>query len=454
MGSVPSCTEVCTPAIKRCSVGSTGLSDSGVFEVYEIGEILGSGAFGQVRACWLAGEIDDGAYAVKVIDLQDSSQQFAGAAREMPASEEASILQSVRHPHIVELVDIFVEEHWLFVVEERIVGGELFASLADKHHNLVESCVAVVGCQLLQALQYLHGCCIVHRDVKAENILLASLPAASGRWDVKLVDFGLACRLEQQPLFLRSCRHQTADMPYDDVICGTAYYCAPEVWAGGYGPKVDVFAAAVVMYLALFGIYPFYDKDPNMIEALICNEGVEPNWRHECIKQCPSYLPSQAARECLANLLEKDPARRASAGKAIKDPWLRRARVLQRSKKPLPADGAQPAAIEDPVIPLPVRLKAGRAAARPLVNAAKEDARTAALEALKSRASSPGRLSSRSKPHPSSCIPAAQPASRSRPLIARLGSIDTSATAFHITSNEETEIDESDEGEGEQILCY
>merc|ERR1711972_876077 len=106
-----------------------------------------------------------------------------------------------------------------------------------------------------------------------------------------------------------------------------------------------------MMYLALFGIYPFYDKDPNAIEALICKEGVEPPWKPVCAVKCPNYMPSQSARTFLATLLEKDASERPGAARAMKDTWLRRGKNLQTipsSKKSQFGPGATPERIADP----------------------------------------------------------------------------------------------------------
>ncbi|CAK0839740.1 unnamed protein product [Prorocentrum cordatum] len=100
------------------------------------------------------------------------------------------------------------------------------------------------------------------------------------------------------------CREQ--EPPLEDLVCGTAYYCAPEVWVNDYGPKVDVWAAGVVLYLALLGTFPFYDRDPNMVEVMICNMDLEPSYVSPCMKGL-GYRISGLARECLEALLVKDP---------------------------------------------------------------------------------------------------------------------------------------------------
>jgi len=386
-----------------------GLSEAAVFDVYDIGDMLGSGAFGQVRACWPKGGDGKQRYAVKVVDTK--SEIFRHAAAFLSARNEANILRLTRHPHIVELVDAFEKDRFLFLVMEHVGGGELFGNLADPCVPVTESCVGAVGHQLFQALKHLHELSVVHRDVKAENILLQSNPAKSGAWHIKLVDFGLATKVETASSCLFSmCREQEA--PLEELICGTAYYCAPEVWINDFGPKVDVWAAGVVLYLALLGAFPFYDRDPNMVEVMICNVDLEPSYKAPCM-QGLGYRISGLAKECLEALLVKDHEDRLSAAGALSHRWLknavrrasatepdrlRRGSLLDRGIPFGRQAGRQPQRAQsellgdpyglvdgDQVIPFTVRSKAGRAAARAPVEPATERSRTAALEGLKAR---------------------------------------------------------------------
>jgi len=334
---------------------------------------------------------------VKVVDTK--GDVYRNAAAFISARQEANILQSVRHPHIVELIDIFEKERWLFLVMEYVTGGELFTALSDPRVAVTEGCVAQVGQQLLEALKHLHTQSVVHRDVKAENILLLSDPAVSGSWHIKLIDFGLAMRIERPACFFQMCREQ--EMPFEELICGTAYYCAPEVWVNDYGPKVDVWAAGVVLYLALLGQFPFYDSDPEALEALICSPDKDPSFRPSCLRENPGYQVSSPAHVCLSNLLIKAADERPDAATALMEPWLQNARGGSPKKRSARTSREQTApsrtssvdselAPGDRPLPLAVRVKAGRAAARPPVEPEKEQSRTAALEALKARAAIAG----------------------------------------------------------------
>eukprot|EP00434_Breviolum_minutum_P013311 symbB.v1.2.011729.t1/scaffold699.1/size171451/6 len=119
------------------------------------------------------------------------------------------------------------DKRFLYVVMERVKGGELFEALKSELAVIIEQDVARVGLQLMKALDYIHGCNIVHRDIKAQNILLSEPPILPGRAllnaDIKLIDFGLSAKLP------RECWRQQ-DRAFD-TICGTPACCAPEIWA-------------------------------------------------------------------------------------------------------------------------------------------------------------------------------------------------------------------------------
>lgn len=395
-------TGVVPPAPRAPTRNATPVTEASFLDAYELGGLLGIGAFGQVRVCWAKNEMARRRQAVKVVDMM--GEVFRHASAFISARQEVSVLRCLRHPHIVELVEVFEQDQFLFMVMELVGGGELFASLANPRLAVTEGCVAAVGQQLLQALRHIHERGIVHRDVKAENILLASNPGTSFVWHVKLIDFGLAMREDPPPSYFQLC--QTPEEPLEGLVCGTAYYCAPEVWVNDYGPKVDVWAAGVVLYLALHGNFPFYDRDVTVMEAMICSPRKLPTFKPACAAECPGYQASPRATRLLSELLEKDPDERPSAAAALGGPWFsdfRRSRSLLVQPRVEPMeDGsfaarsvsagaigsssscswAEAASDGDQIIPAPVRAKAGRAVSRQ-GELPREELHAAAMEALR-----------------------------------------------------------------------
>eukprot|EP00927_Polykrikos_kofoidii_P020144 TRINITY_DN19495_c0_g1_i1.p1 TRINITY_DN19495_c0_g1~~TRINITY_DN19495_c0_g1_i1.p1 ORF type:complete len:490 (+),score=70.62 TRINITY_DN19495_c0_g1_i1:56-1471(+) len=383
----PSCSVSQSYSFAWESVGISEVPAATVFDVYEIDGLLGSGVFGQVRLCLPRNESDKNKYAVKIVDTQ--GEVFKSAPGHISARQEASTLRLVKHPHVVELIDVFEQERWLFLVMECITGGDLFAAIADSRTIVTQSRIATVGSQLLQALNHLHERSVVHRDVKAENILLSYHPAKTSRWHVKLIDFGLAIRVAQPHcLFNMTCKEEG---PLEECICGTAYYCAPEVWINDYGPKVDVWAAGVVLYLALFGRFPFYHGEINQLEAMICRATLAPTYAPAKANDTQNYQVCPPALRCLEALLTKDHHERLTAEQALKQTW------FHSGGTQVASSGAHSPNPGDLLIPLSVRAKAGRAAMRPPMDTLKEQARTAGLEALKARADYASAMSRRTK---------------------------------------------------------
>jgi len=304
-------------------------SDASMYEEYEVGEKIGHGTFGAVYSCWRK-DVEEGRreeLAVKIVDMRSSAAVAAEAYQS--AYDELVILRRIKHSNIVQVRDIFEEKDFLYVVMERLLGGELFQVFCDKSAVVLESDIARIGLQMLRALQYLHGTGIVHRDVKPQNVLLTAPPAGHGRTleaaEVKLIDFGLAHKFETGCI----CGAE----PQMNLVCGTPAMCAPEIWAvqemerakawkrlygDSYGPKVDVWATGVVLYMALLGRHPFAEREVFKIMAKICDPKSSPNFE----ARNAAYQVTVGCRRFLASLLEKSQRVRPSATAALKDTWL------------------------------------------------------------------------------------------------------------------------------------
>lgn len=173
---------------------------------YEVQHVLGTGASGVVRKC--IERSTEKQFAVKIIDLVGVENESDKTCLEESTLREISILKQMeRHPNIVELHDTFVGTTHILLVFE-LCKKELFDVLMEVV-TLPETRTRHIMKQLFTAIEFLHSNKIVHRDIKAENILI------DDHHNIKLSDFGFASVVEHD--------EQLTD------LCGTFEYLSPEI---------------------------------------------------------------------------------------------------------------------------------------------------------------------------------------------------------------------------------
>ena len=122
------------------------------------------------------------------------------------------MLKMCQHPNIINLVDLFENSEYYYIVLDYMAGSDLFDYLQGRDFNLGEDRVRELTYQLALGIKYLHNYGIVHRDLKLENIMMSD---KTHKAIPKLVDFGLAKMIGS--------REKTHE-PF-----GTLGYVAPEV---------------------------------------------------------------------------------------------------------------------------------------------------------------------------------------------------------------------------------
>lgn len=193
-------------------------------------ETLGTGTFGRVRLC--LHKSTGNYYAIKC--LKKSEVLRMKQVEHILA--EASILGSIRHPFIVNMLKTFQDDKRLYIVLEYVVGGELFSHLrkAGKFPNDVAKFYAA---EVILAFEYIHSMDILYRDLKPENLLLD----VGGH--IKITDFGFAKKVPERTF----------------TLCGTPEYLAPEIiQSKGHGKAVDWWALGILTYEMLVGYPPFF----------------------------------------------------------------------------------------------------------------------------------------------------------------------------------------------------
>ena len=197
---------------------------------YRLLQLLGKGGFAEVYL-GKHGYLQSYA-ALKVLQMslsEKEAQRF---------QVEAQTLVRLTHPHIVRVLDFFVEQGMPVLVMDYAPGGTLRQRHSSGSRLSLTTVVDYVG-QISQALQYAHSHGIIHRDVKPENILLGA------HHRLLLGDFGLALLSPTPQLF--STRE----------LAGTLPYMAPEQLRGKPSFASDQYALAVMVYEWLCGECPF-----------------------------------------------------------------------------------------------------------------------------------------------------------------------------------------------------
>ncbi|XP_030382859.1 serine/threonine-protein kinase SIK3 [Scaptodrosophila lebanonensis] len=155
-------------------------------------------------------------------------------------SSEIATLEFVHHPNILRLFEVVETLGRVYLVTEWIRGGELYNHITQGG-PLREIHAAPLFKQLLLAVKHMHSLGYVHRDIKAENVLLLSEDR------LKLADFGFSTQL------INGANQKL------DTFCGSPPYAAPELFSDDHyiGAPVDVWALGILLYFMVVGDMPF-----------------------------------------------------------------------------------------------------------------------------------------------------------------------------------------------------
>lgn len=202
---------------------------------YQTSDLLGRGGMGEVYRAIdrLTGQTVALKRVITLTDVQDFDTGEDSINYRIALAREFKTLASLRHPHIINVLDYgFDEERQPYVTMELLEGADTFVRAAQER-PINEQMQYVI--QLLQALAYLHRRGILHRDLKPSNVLVTQNDS------LKVLDFGLAAEHEQAK-----------------EMVGTIAYMAPEVLQGlPATPSVDLYAVGVMVYEMLMGHHPF-----------------------------------------------------------------------------------------------------------------------------------------------------------------------------------------------------
>jgi serine/threonine-protein kinase SIK3 len=227
--------------------------------------------------------------AIKIIDktcLDDDN--LAKTFREI------SILKLLHHPHITRLYEVMESRSMIYLVTEHAAQGEVFDHLVA-NGRMKEDEAARIFSQIIEALDYCHRCGVVHRDLKAENVLL------DNEMNIKLADFGFSNTFtDGQPL---------------TTWCGSPPYAAPEVFLGlEYdGPKADIWSLGVVLYVLVCGALPFDGATLHDLKGVVISGKF----------RIPFFM-SQECEHLIRHMLVVEPERRYGLRQIVNHKWIKK----------------------------------------------------------------------------------------------------------------------------------
>uniref|UniRef100_A0A673CGL7 non-specific serine/threonine protein kinase n=1 Tax=Sphaeramia orbicularis TaxID=375764 RepID=A0A673CGL7_9TELE len=249
---------------------------------YRLLKTIGKGNFAKVK---LARHTLTGReVAIKIIDktqLNPSSLQKVVVLRECRQMSNK-----------VKLFEVIESEKTLYLVMEYASGGEVFDYLVA-HGRMKEKEARAKFRQIVSAVEYCHQKRIVHRDLKAENLLL------DADMNIKIADFGFSNEFTLGSKL--------------DTFCGSPPYAAPELFQGKKydGPEVDVWSLGVILYTLVSGSLPFDGQNLKELRERVLRGKY----------RIPFYM-STDCENLLKKLLVLNPGKRSSLQQIMEDRWM------------------------------------------------------------------------------------------------------------------------------------
>ncbi|XP_071323386.1 MAP/microtubule affinity-regulating kinase 3-like isoform X2 [Trachinotus anak] len=201
-------------------------------------------------------------------------------------------MKILNHPNIVKLFEVIETEKTLYLVMEYASGGEVFDYLVA-HGRMKEKEARAKFRQIVSAVQYCHQKHIVHRDLKAENLLL------DADMNIKIADFGFSNEFTVGGKL--------------DTFCGSPPYAAPELFQGKKydGPEVDVWSLGVILYTLVSGSLPFDGQNLKELRERVLRGKY----------RIPFYM-STDCENLLKRFLVLNPGKRGTLEQIMKDRWI------------------------------------------------------------------------------------------------------------------------------------
>ena len=269
------------------ALGSRGLRD-----IYDCTKKLGKGGYGKVFQ--VKNKSTNKSYACKKLSKLNikNVKKF---------QNEIEVLMKMDHPNIVKLYEVFESDNSLYLIMEECYGGELFDRILHRintNNMYTEREACLLMKQIIGAIEYCHNNGIAHRDLKPENLLYLKEGSEENN-PLKIADFGLSQSINLKKMLTSK--------------VGTSYYVPPEILAGNYTEKCDIWSAGIILYILLSGEPPFNGPNDETIFARI------KTYKYEFPEQKWSKI-SVEAKDLLSKMLIQED-KRLSASQVLQHPW-------------------------------------------------------------------------------------------------------------------------------------
>ncbi|XP_038645817.1 mitogen-activated protein kinase kinase kinase 19 isoform X2 [Scyliorhinus canicula] len=273
--------------------------------IWTKGNVLGKGAYGTVY-CGLTSQGQ--LIAVKQVSL-DATNQIAAEKEYQKLEEEIELLKNLKHVNIVSFLGTNLEANVVSIFMEFVPGGSI-AGVISRFGPLPEPVFCTYTKQILKGVDYLHDNCVIHRDIKGNNVML--MPNGV----IKLIDFGCAKRM--------TCVNMSdTHSEMLKSMHGTPYWMAPEVInETGHGKKSDIWSLGCTVFEMASGKPPLAHMETLAAMFYIgAHRGLMPTIPKEF---------SENARDFVHICLTSDQHERPSAKQLLQHPF-----IVKKQKPPL-----------------------------------------------------------------------------------------------------------------------
>ena len=253
--------------------------------LYDLDRTLGKGNFAIVKLG--IHKLTKSKVAVKIVNKRELDKENLNKI-----GREIEIMRRLSHKNIIKLYQVMESDCFMYIITEFAANGEIFDWLVT-NKKMCESQAARTFAQILNAVNYCHVNNVVHRDLKAENLLL------DHEGNIKLADFGFS-------------NYFSAGQTLK-TWCGSPPYAAPELFEGREydGPRADIWSLGVCLYVLVSGSLPFDGATLHDLRSRIVS----------CQYRIPFYL-SRDCEHLLRGLLVMEPSKRLSLAQISRHRWL------------------------------------------------------------------------------------------------------------------------------------